>query len=206
MRRRAESASAAAHHDPVKSARLPAPLKLGWMNFEEAVTVWHPDRGEVTACAFGRILYEELTQRQRGAENPWVPTGSTFLGFRLEANLILLNWQNRFYLLDSRAEVTDDDIRRSFASHARAFGAADQNAKVVFEYPASKKWRIDDIGRFRVGDINGEWFPAEVGATGRFLHASGEGSRVLVVEDFDGGGQDSVWTGYRIKEQDVQKL
>jgi hypothetical protein len=176
------------------------------MDLDHAVIVWHPDRGEVTACPIGRIVYEELTQRQRGAQNPWVPTGNTFLAFRLETNLLLLNWQNRFYLLDSRVEVTDDDIRRSFASHARRFGDADQNADVLFEYPASKKWRMDDIGRFRIGGIAGDWFALQAGAEGRFLHATGEGNRALVVEDFDSRGQDTVWTGYQIQEKDIRAL
>jgi hypothetical protein len=182
------------------------PLKLNWMSLSTAVIVWHPDRGEVTACPIGRILHEELSQKERGGKHPWVPTGNAFLGFRLEPNLILLNWQNRFYLLDSRVEVTDDDIRRSFALHARRFGEADQNAEIIFEYPVSRKWRIDDIGRFRVGSINGDWFPVRAGAEGRFLHASGDGNRALVVEDFERGGQDTVWTGYQIQEKDIRTV
>jgi hypothetical protein len=189
-----------------KPMQFPASVRLHWMNLENAVIVWHPDRGEVTACPIGRIVYEELTQRQRGAQNPWVPTGNTFLAFRLETNLLLLNWQNRFYLLDSRVEVTDDDIRRSFASHARRFGDADQNADVLFEYPASRKWRMDDIGRFRIKGIDGDWYALQTGAEGRFLHASGEGNRALVVEDFDSRGQDTVWTGYQIQEKDIRAL
>jgi hypothetical protein len=44
-----------------------------------------------------------------------------------------------------------------------------------------------------------------VGATGRFIHAAGEGERALVVEDFQFGGQDTIWTGYRIQESDVHQ-
>jgi hypothetical protein len=190
------------------AARVPSngSQRLAWIKLGEPVTLWHPERGELTVCPLGRIVYQELTQRQRGPQNPWLPTGNAFLSFRLEERLVLLNWLNRFYLLDSRLEVTDDDIRRSFAPHARKFGDADQNALVEFEYPSSVKWRVDDIGRFRLSSVSGEWFPVEVGAEGRFLHASGEGSRALVVEDFDSGGRDVVWKGYLIGEDEIRGI
>jgi hypothetical protein len=179
---------------------------LSWVQSESVVIVWHPSRGEVNACPTGRILYEELTQKGRPPQATWVPTGGRFLGFKLEPSLLLLNWQNRYYLLDSLASATDDDIRRDFAPHAKRFGQSDQKAEVLFQYPAGTTWKIDDIGKFRVAEIAGDWSPTPAGATGRFIHASGEGGRALVVHDFEGGGPDSVLRGYRIAEGDIRKL
>jgi hypothetical protein len=133
-----------------------------------------------------------------------VPNGNVTCGLRLASGWFLLQWQNRIYLLDECREVSDDDIGRDFASHARAFGQADQKAVVTFEYPPSTIWRIEDIGKFRVREVSGRSPSVVVGATGRFIHAAGDGGRALAVEDFQFGGQDTVWTGYRIQESDVR--
>jgi hypothetical protein len=186
--------------------RFSAGQRLGWIELGDAINVWHPKRGDLTLVVLGRVVHEELTQHQRGLQFPWVPTGNLFLGFRLEDSIELLNWQNRYYLLDSRTEVSDDDIRRNFATPARIFGDADQNARVEFRYPESTAWHIEDIGRFRIARIDGEWFPLDVGASCRFLHASGEGNQALVVEDFLSGGRDVTWTGYSIQEKDIRRF
>jgi hypothetical protein len=151
------------------------------------------------------VIYEELWQETRSG--PWVPTGNAFAGFRLEGNCFLLNWQNRLYLLDESQAISDADIRRDFAPYAHRFGQSDQTATVIFEYPPGR-WRIDDIGKFRVRIVEGEGIGFRPGAMGRFIHASGEGGRALVVEDYEsgGGGQDTVWRGYQIQEKDVQRL
>jgi hypothetical protein len=179
---------------------------LSWIRQDTAVIVWHPERGEVTACPIGQVEYQELTQRERGVHNPWVPTGGIYRGFRLEPELLLLNWQNRFYLLDSRELLTDDDVRRDFVKPAQRFGASDQAAEVTFQLADSTRWKIDDIGRFRISKVSGEWYPAAIGSTARFLHASADGERALVVEDFEGGGQDTLWRGYRVQERDIRSL
>ena len=186
--------------------RFPAGQRLGWIDLGDAINVWHPERGNLTLSVMGRVVYQELTQHRRGVRFPWVPTGNLFLAFRLEENLVLLNWQTRYYLLDHRTEVSDDDIRRNFATPARTFGDADQNARVEFRYPESTLWHIEDIGRSRIARIDGEWFPLDVDNSCRFLHASGEGNRALVVEDFISGGRDLAWTGYRIQENDISRF
>jgi hypothetical protein len=180
------------------------PVKLAWIKTSQRISVRHPQKGQLNAQVLGRVLYAELWQQQRGSQNPWVPTGSTFGGFWLEGNLFLLNWQNRFYLLDQSVDVSDVEIQRDFAPHARKFAQSDQTADVYFDYPPAV-WHIDDIGKFRVEVAAGQGLRCKPGAIGRFIHASGDSGRALVVEDYEGGGsgQDTVWIGYRIEEQDV---
>ncbi len=171
----------------------------------QRIYVQHPARGELMAHVLGRILYAELWQRSRGAQNPWVPTGNTFLGFWLEGDMFLLNWQNRVYLLDESDQLSDADIQRHFAPHARKFAQSDQTGDVYFAYPPAS-WHIDDIGKFRVETAQGEGLIFRPGAIGRFIHASGDGGRALVVEDYEGGGggQDTAWIGYQITEEQVR--
>ena len=185
---------------------VPTPPKLDWIKPGDSISVRHPVQGELTVQVMGYIVYEELWQQTRGAQSPWVPTGSAFAGFWLETDRFLLNWQNRFYLLDEETAISDADIQRDFAPHARKFAQSDQTATVIFPYPPSR-WRIDDIGKFHVQVVQGEGLSFRPGAIGRFIHASGDGGRALVVEDYEsgGGGQDTVWKGYQIQEKDVQK-
>jgi hypothetical protein len=134
-----------------------------------------------------------------------VPTGNVFLGFWLEGGMFLLHWQNRFYLLDDSVQVSDADIQRDFLPHARKYAQSDQTAEVHFAYPPAM-WRIDDIGKFRIESVDGQSLAFSPGSTGRFIHASGDSGRALVVEDYEGGGggQDTVWNGYQITEEDIK--
>ena len=186
---------------------LSQPQKLVGIRPGQTITVNHPQRGELSLWVLGRITFAELWQRQRGPQVPWTPTGNTFAGLWLQGGLFLLNWQNRFYLLDERTEVSDVEIGRDFAPHARKFAQSDQTADVLFAYPPTM-WHMDDIGKFRIEAVEGEASRFQRGAGGRFIHASGESGgaprrRGLVVEDYEGGGQDAVWVGYQIEEEDI---
>jgi len=179
---------------------------FNWIQKGQRIRVTHPEQGELTLYVMGQISYEELWQQTRGPQSPWVPTGNVFLGFWLENNLFLLNWQNRAYLLEERIPLSDADIQRDFAPHAKKFAQSDQTADVYFAYPPAS-WHIDDIGKFRVQGVEGEGFALSPGATGRFIHSSGDGRRALVLEDYEGGGsgQDTAWIGYQIETDDVKK-
>lgn len=181
------------------------PQKLTSIRVGERIRVRHPQQGELTVYVMGRIEYQELWQTRPGAQSPWVPTGNGFLGFWLETNIFLLNWQNRFYLLDENTPISDADIQRDFLPHAKKFAASNQTAEVLFAYPPAM-WKIEDIGKFSVQTVEGEGLRFRPGAVGRFIHASGDGGRALVLEDYEagGGGQDTVWTGYHIEEADIQ--
>jgi hypothetical protein len=179
------------------------PLKLDWIELGQRIVIRHPQREALMLHVLGRILYVELWQRTRGSQSPWVPTGSAFYGFLLEGGRYLLNWQTRYYLLDERVEITDNDIQRDFLPHARKFAQSDQTAEVYFDYPPAV-WHIDDIGKFRIAEATGEAGRFRLGAVGRFIHSSGDSQRALVVEDYEGGsGQDVVWTGWQIQEADI---
>ena len=177
---------------------------LNWIQTGSRIRVVHPTQGELTVYVSGKVTYQELWQQVRGPQSPWVPTGNTFLGFWLETNRYLLNWQNRFYLLDDREPLSDADIQRNFLPHARKFGQSDQTADVYFEYPPAM-WHMDDIGKFRIASVDGQTPPLQIGSVGRFIHASGDSARALAVEDYEGGGQDVAWIGYTIAEKDIQK-
>lgn len=181
-----------------------SPQNLTRIQIGQRIKVRHPQQGELTLYVMGRITYQELWQQSRTPQSPWVPTGNSFYGFWLENNLFLLNWLTRFYLLEEGIPITDVDIQRDFAPHARKFAQSDQTADVYFAYPPAS-WHIDDIGKFRIQDVEGEGFRAGRGLTGRFIHASGDGQRALVVEDFEGAGQDMVWTGYQINAEDIKE-
>jgi len=182
------------------------PQRFGDIQVGDRIRVRHPNQGELTLFVIGRILYQELWQQTRSPQSPWVPTGNNFLGFWLENNLFLLNWQSRLYLLEERVPLSDADIQRDFASHARKFAQSDQTADVYFAYPPAS-WHMDDIGKFRVQSTEGEGLVFRPGATGRFIHASGDNQRALVVEDYEGGGggQDSAWIGVLVDEAGVSK-
>ncbi|MEA4907386.1 MAG: hypothetical protein VB089_07195, partial [Anaerolineaceae bacterium] len=75
---------------------------------------------------------------------------------------------------------------------------------VYFAYPPAM-WHIDDIGKFEILSVEGEGLPDRAGAVGRFIHASGDNHRALVLEDYEGGsGQDMVWTGYALEAAHIQ--
>jgi hypothetical protein len=180
-------------------------MNLAWVTVGGRIYVQHPVKGELMAHVLGQVIFAELWQQRRGSEVPWTPTGNVFAGFWLEGNQLLLNWQNRFYLLDESTELSDADIQRDFLPHARKFAQSDQTAEVYFSYPPAV-WHIDDIGKFRVDSVHGSSLRYRVGGIGRFIHASGDSGRALVVEDFEGGGgQDMVWSGYQVGEQGIKE-
>jgi hypothetical protein len=182
------------------------PRKFDWIQVNQRIYVQHAVKGELMAHILGRIVYSELWQQRRGPQSPWVPTGNVYLGFWLEGGMFLLHWQNRVYLFDEMVELSDADIQRDFMPHAREFAQSDQTADVYFAYPPAM-WHIDDIGKFRVDQAEGEGLRFRPGAVGRFIHASGDSGRALVVEDYEGGGggQDTAWIGYQIKEEEVRR-
>lgn len=179
--------------------------KLSWIKVGQRIYTRHAVKGELMSHVLGRIVYAELWQQSRGPQVPWTPTGNAFIGFWLEGGMFLLNWQNRFYLLDERVELSDADIQRDFLPHARKFAQSDQTADVYFAYPPAM-WHIDDIGKFNVTRTEGEGLLFRSGAVGRFIHASGDSGRALVVEDYEGGGggQDTAWIGYSLAEEDIK--
>ncbi len=177
--------------------------KLNAIRTGSRIKVRHPVQGELTAYVLGKVTFTELWQRGQGAQVPWVPTGNTFTGLWLEGNLLALEWQNRLYLLDERIALSDGEIQRDFAPHARKFAQSNQTAEVLFAYPPAM-WRMVDIGKFSISKVEGEGVNARQGAVGRFIHASGEGKRALVLEDYEGGGQDTVWIGYILDENDIE--
>ena len=179
------------------------PQALANIQVGQRIKVRHPQQGELTLYVLGSVLYQELWQTSRGPQSPWVPTGNTFAGFWLETDRLLLSWQNRFYLLDERVALGDAEIARDFAPHARKFAQSDQTAEVLFAYPPGM-WRMVDIGKFRVASIEGEGLRMQPGAVGRFIHAHGsDAERALVVEDFEGSGQDVAWIGITLQPEDI---
>lgn len=177
--------------------------KLTGIKVGQRIKLPHPVKGELTVHVLGRILYDELWQQTRSPQSPWVTTGNRFAGFWLDGEMLLLNWINRFYLLDANDPLSDADIARDFAPHAKKFAQSNQAGNVYFAYPPAS-WKIDDIGKFRIASVEGATLHARAGSTGRFIHASGDGGRALVVEDYEGGGEDCAWTGYHLKEEDIQ--
>ncbi len=183
---------------------LPEPKKLAALEVGKSVRVKHPQKGEVTYRVTGRILYTELWQATRGTNVPWTPTGNFFAGFALEPGGFLLNWQDRFYILDEKRGLTDMDINRDFAPHARTFAQSNQTSRVEFGYGGGR-WLMVDIGRFAIEFEDGEGLHLHKGAIGRFIHAA-SGNQALVVDDFQSGGsggQDTLLKGYLINETDI---
>jgi len=183
---------------------LPEPAKLGALEVGKTVRVVHPIKGEQTFRVRGRLLYTELWQASSGPNVPWTPTGNYFAGFPLEPAGYLLNWQDRFYILDQSQTLTDMDINRDFVPYARQFAQSNQTADVQFTY-AGARWKMVDIGRFAIEYEDGEGAHLHKGAIGRFIHSS-SGNAALVVDDFQSGGsggQDTLWKGFLIKETDI---
>ena len=183
---------------------LPEPAKLGRLEIGKSVRLVHPRKGAQDYRVRGRLLFTELWQASRGPQVPWTPTGNYFAGFALEPAAYLLNWQDRFYLLEEQLALTDMDINRDFVPYARQFAQSDQTARVEFSYDGTR-WQIVDIGRFAIEFEDGEGWYLHKGAIGRFIHAS-SGSAALVIDDFQSGGsggQDTLWKGFQIKETDI---
>ena len=184
---------------------LPEPAKLGALDIGKGVRVIHPIKGEQVYTVRGRLLFTELWQASKGPTVPWTPTGNYYAGFALEPAAYLLNWQDRFYIMEERHSLTDMDINRDFLPYARQFAQSNQTANVEFAY-AGARWKMVDIGRFAIEFEDGEGCHLHKGAIGRFIHA-GSGNAALVVDDFQSGGsggQDTLWKGFLIKETDVK--
>ncbi len=183
---------------------LPQPANFGEIQVGQSIQVKHPQKGELTLAVTRRLYYGELWQEHIGMNAPWTSTGAYFVGLTLGEDFFLLNWQSRFFLLESHSPLTDMDINRDFAPYARQFAASNQTADVRFRY-ANETWKIDDIGRFRIEYCDGDP-PVSAGSVGRFIHAS-NGSKVLVVEDYQSGGSgglDTLWRGFALQQTDIK--
>lgn len=183
---------------------LPEPLHLAQLSVGASVQINHPERGWQTYQVRGCLHYTELWQARRGPDVPWTPTGNVFAGFALQPGAFLLNWQERFYLLETRHALTDADIQRQFAGPARQFAQSNQTAQVTFAY-AGVTWHMADIGRFAIEWAEGEGLHLRPGAVGRFIHAHAN-RQALALEDFQSGGsgQDTLWRGWLIAAGDVK--
>jgi hypothetical protein len=188
---------------------LPTPAKLAALEIGKTVRVIHPQKGEQTYQVRGRLLYTELWQATRGASVPWTPTGNYYAGFALEPEAYLLNWQERFYLLETRRPLTDMDINRDFMPYAKQFAQSNQTARVQYSYD-NAYWRIVDIGRFAIEFEEGEGLHLRKGAIGRFIHSGSDrqdDKQALVLDDFQSGGsggQDTLWRGWQIDENEIK--
>ena len=122
-------------------------------------------------------------------------------------NLLLYEWQNRFYLLDAYEPISDQDLQTSFLPYAKRFGQSNQTAHVVFDWPPAS-WVVKDIGKFSVVQAQGTGLRLSQGAVGRFIHGEGADNRAIVVEDYQSGsgGQDTAWTGWAITWNDLVKI
>jgi hypothetical protein len=183
---------------------LPEPAKLAALEIGKTVRIVHPQKGEQVYQVRGRLLYTELWQASRGPNVPWTSTGNYYAGFALERDAYLLNWQERFYLLETRRALTDTDINRDFMPHAKQFAQSNQTARVEFSYDGAR-WLMVDIGRFAIEFEDGEGLHLRKGAIGRFIHASSQ-NQALVLDDFQSGGsggQDTLWRGWQIQETDI---
>lgn len=184
---------------------LPQPAEFGDVQVGQSLQVNHPKKGQLTLKVQRRLYYGELWQEHSGPNVPWTTTGTYFVGLTLDQDLFLLNWQSRFFLLETHSPLTDMDINRDFAPYARQFAASNQTADVRFRYE-SGTWHIDDIGKFRIEYCDGEGIDISPGSIGRFIHASSN-NEVLVVEDYQSGGSgglDTLWRGYGIQKTDIK--
>lgn len=170
------------------------------------ITVNHPKRGPITGKIIGSIRYTELWQRVKSPSEPWVPTGNLYTAHWL-GNFMIYEWKEGLYLLDEYEALTDKDIATHFAPYAKRYGESNETADVYFAFPPAS-WKMTDIGKFNVAGAEGSGLRLNQSATGRFIHASGDGGRALVVEDYQSGsgGQDTAWIGYAIKWDDVNKI
>ena len=183
---------------------LPQPANFGDVQVGQSVRVTHPKQGVLTLKVLRRLYYGELWQEHSGPNIPWTTTGTYFVGLTLDHDIFLLNWQSRFFLLESHSPLTDMEINQSFAPYARQFAASHQTADVHFKYTGTN-WHIDDIGKFRIEYCDGDGPQISPGSVGRFIHASND-NIVLVVEDYQSGGSgglDTLWKGFGIKQTDI---
>lgn len=172
----------------------------------QRISYKHPERGGLTGIILGTVEYAELWQKRKAPNEPWVATGNRFFAYWV-GDTLLYQWKEALYLLDSYDAITDAEIAQQILPHAKTFGQSDETAEVSFAYPPAS-WTIFDIGKFSVERADGEGLRLGVGAVGRFVHArggSGNEGHVLVVEDYQegGGGQDTVWRGYRLTWDDL---
>jgi hypothetical protein len=172
----------------------------------QTITVNHPQRGAITGKILATIRYTELWQRVKSPSEPWVPTGNQFTAHWL-GNFMLYEWKENFWLLDQYDPLTDKDIATNFMPYAKRFGESNETADVFFAYPPAS-WKMTDIGKFSVQNAEGTGLRLGTGSVGRFIHASGDGGRALVVEDYQSGqgGQDTAWIGFQIGWDDIQKI
>jgi hypothetical protein len=168
------------------------------------VTALHPVNGQFTKKIVGSIKYDELWQRRKDPNEPWVPTGNQFTAHWL-GDMLIYEWKEQLFLLDQFDALTDQVVAQNFLPYAKKFGASDETATVQFTYPPAT-WTITDIGKFRVASVEGDGLRLGVSAIGRFIHASAADKRALVVEDYQSGsgGQDTAWIGYSINWDGVQ--
>ncbi|MBM3124425.1 MAG: zinc ribbon domain-containing protein [Chloroflexi bacterium] len=187
-----------------EAENIPRPLMWADIEIGQTLQINHPQKGATTSAVDQRIYYGELWQERMTPNTPWTLTGNYFAGLHLKNGIYLLNWQSRYFLLDSHLPLTDQDIQRDLATPAREFASSNQTAKVLFEYKGTK-WKMDDIGRFRIELADGESQKLIPGAVGRFIHAS-QAENVLVVEDFQSGGSglDIARLGFKIELKDVK--
>jgi hypothetical protein len=183
---------------------LPRPEKWADVELRQSIQLTHPERGNLALVVIYRMYYGELWQAQIKLNVPWTLTGNYYVGLGLENGIFLLNWQGRFYLLDSDFPLTDKEINQTFARPAREFAASNQSKNVSFTYDKTV-WTIEDIGRFRIEWVEGEGANAAPSAVGRFIHAKA-GRKALVVEDYqsNAGGADTLWVGYQIAASDIR--
>jgi zinc ribbon protein len=183
---------------------LPQPANFGNVEVGQSVRIAHPKKGGLTFTVQRRLYYGELWQEHTGPNIPWTPTGAYFVGLAMDRDTFLLNWQSRFFLLETHSPLTDMAINRDFAPYARQFAASNQTANVRFNF-AGAAWHIDDIGKFRIEYTDGEGSDVSPGSVGRFIHAS-NGADVLVVEDYQSGGSgglDTLWRGVALQQTDI---
>lgn len=177
------------------------PVNLKWIQLNTRITIEHPAQGKIISQVSGIVSYQELWQVKQSG---WKPTGNLYAAFYLDNGFVLLNWQNRYYILNPGEYLSDVDIQKYFMPYARQFGESNQTTDVIFSYPPAV-WRIVDIGRFNIYEVSGSVSGYFAGSAGRFIHSSGDNQRALVVEDYQNStGQDMVWSGYQIEEKNIQ--
>ncbi len=188
----------------VVTADLPRPEIWGGVEIGQSVQVKHPDKGDLNASVIYRVYHGELWQVKMKPDAPWTLTGNYYVGLGLENGMYLLNWQGRFYLLDTNATLTDKEINQTFAKPAREFAASNQSKDVRLIY-ARTNYGMEDIGRFRIEFAEGDGIKVSPGAVGPFIHAKRD-NLALVVEDYQSGagGVDNAWTGYQIAAKDIR--
>jgi hypothetical protein len=210
------TARQAARPRPAQSSSAPPPVvqksgdsvqaKFANVRLGQTLMVNHPQRGSLTGQILGTIQYTELWQTGTGAYAPWTPTGNVFTAHWL-GNWMMYEWQGRLYLFDEAVALSDQDIQQQFMPYAKQFAQSNQTAKVTFAWPPAT-WTIADIGKFRVEQAEGTGLRLNVGAEGRFIHATGADQRALVVEDYQSGsgGQDTAWLGWQVTWEAVTQI